>query len=651
MQNNDKESANIEVQNGSQPHIYLIVAQVVLPIVFAATVVVVMSGKLYMKSSDFGQHYDLAQFIGTHWRWPAAGETLPSGMGPYPPLAHSVAAIVGKLIGSTAKAVNVVAILSVFGCYLLLARAISVGRPIESLIGLLVAAAGLTVGRSQSAVEGFEVYFSFFYAQMVGEFAFFVFCYWLCVSRADWTRRLAISAVVIFISGWLYPLTSVEMALGYICLEGFSLARRIIESRELRLPWAAPLVAGAVVLPLAVVLHPTFRYMATVAANNGAITLFLFNHLVPRLSVALLIVAGALGVLAPPTARWRRGTLFIATAGCGSAVAALLQFAAHKATGAGSDYAVQKYGFGVITLLIFALAAAVATLMELKARDRRWPMLVVFAPPIFAAVVTVALPLQPAENLNKFIIYERRAMAILAQKGTPAAARGDTVSHNHAFGWYLNYAASVVDLGLDTSKAFSSTQIETIPLKDDPAGYAIADNPDDAIPSACETEDTRHLAIVLVSTRCAARSASDIGVNRRISLINTAKSPPYFKSGWSGKEPTGVWSDGPQASISMHIDQVPATLSVSIEAAGYIPRADYVQHVQVRANGQPIGDWVFSAAAPSGMRTLVIPGALVKDGDLTLDFLFPDATSPADQKMSADTRHLAMFVNAFSLGQ
>jgi hypothetical protein len=44
-----------------------------------------------------------------------------------------------------------------------------------------------------------------------------------------------------------------------------------------------------------------------------------------------------------------------------------------------------------------------------------------------------------------------------------------------------------------------------------------------------------------------------------------------------------------------------------------------------------------------------VPRRLVVGGELALDFDFPDATSPAANKVSADRRELAFFLTAVGL--
>jgi len=76
-----------------------------------------------------------------------------------------------------------------------------------------------------------------------------------------------------------------------------------------------------------------------------------------------------------------------------------------------------------------------------------------------------------------------------------------------------------------------------------------------------------------------------------------------------------------------------------------------VQHVSVSIGGRTLATWRFDAKSGSGLRSLSIPRALVRGGQVALTFDLPDATSPAAQHVSADPRVLGFFLKSFSVAK
>ena len=136
----------------------------------------------------------------------------------------------------------------------------------------------------------------------------------------------------------------------------------------------------------------------------------------------------------------------------------------------------------------------------------------------------------------------------------------------------------------------------------------------------------------------------------RIDLSAASALPPYFASGWSEKAPAGVWSSGPVATLRLPAAAAAQDIPVVIDLSAFVPTSAVTQRVQVTSARQPVADWSFSIGNPGGPQLLLVPASLVKNGMVELDFAFPDATSPADQKVSADARKLAIFVKSIQVG-
>jgi hypothetical protein len=618
-----------------------------IDLIFGLIAVLLLKNLFYTVSSDLALHYDLARSIAKTWRWPET-RPLASLMHTYPPLAHYLGAIAGIPFQSTLIGLNIVSIVSVFGCYLLLARAVALGTIEGAAAALGVVALGLVAARSQFAVEGFEVWLNFFYAQMVGEFAFLLFVYWMCSTRFDWKATLALTVVSVFVGGWLYLLASVLIALAYLVLETFKLARRMLGEKAFSPLWAVPLLAGLVVLPLTIYFHPEYGRMAAIAGNNGALDLRRLQHMTPVFAVALLVVSIGLGVLARDSERWRNGSLFLATAGGATATGALLQTFAYFVLHLGSDYAIRKYSYGVFTLLIVGVAAVLATFVDSKVPRRSWRIAGLLAAPAFALIATAGLPVAKPARLDKVAKYQKYVQRTMAAKTTPGDAFGFTVSRNRDFAWHLNHVVTMVDLGMDPNTSLVEDAPGAHPLATEKANYAFMDDPLKLVPASCVIPSAPSFNMILVKLKCA--ELSTIGSDAVVAVAGSSVLPRYFGDGWGWIEPNGVWSISDSATLAMHFRNAPDEVTLTCQCGGFVPTPTYVQRVPIRVGGTPVGEWRFNANDPVDVsREVRVPGELIKNGDLVLTFDFPNAGSMAAYKLNEDSRRLALHMTTFMI--
>jgi hypothetical protein len=111
-------------------------------------------------------------------------------------------------------------------------------------------------------------------------------------------------------------------------------------------------------------------------------------------------------------------------------------------------------------------------------------------------------------------------------------------------------------------------------------------------------------------------------------------------AGLSGKESWGRWSYGKTGSMSIRLAALPkGDVEVNIEGRLYVPKGvlDH-QRVRILANGQ----FIVEKRLTSGDWSFVVPRGLITERTLNLSFEYPDAASPVDLGLSADTRLLAV---------
>jgi hypothetical protein len=155
--------------------------------------------------------------------------------------------------------------------------------------------------------------------------------------------------------------------------------------------------------------------------------------------------------------------------------------------------------------------------------------------------------------------------------------------------------------------------------------------------------------LALFVTSLSVESMPSMHPGDRIDLRKLLTLPPFIRDGWSGKERTGVWSSGHKSSMLLPIAAGDADPVLVLEGYGFFPTPDYKQRVTVRGGPVVLAEWTLDGKAPAEPRSIVIPRRLVKDGEVALDFDFPDATSPAANHVSTDPRQLAFFLTAVGL--
>lgn len=124
-------------------------------------------------------------------------------------------------------------------------------------------------------------------------------------------------------------------------------------------------------------------------------------------------------------------------------------------------------------------------------------------------------------------------------------------------------------------------------------------------------------------------------------------SAAMLRDGWSKPEEWGTWTDQERAEASLRLpEETQGDVHLSLDVQAYVPPGHDPQRVRVRAGDALLGEWVV------GDRTtieLAVPGSAVVDDVVALTFELPDAISPADAGVSADSRTLGVGLRSIAL--
>lgn len=121
------------------------------------------------------------------------------------------------------------------------------------------------------------------------------------------------------------------------------------------------------------------------------------------------------------------------------------------------------------------------------------------------------------------------------------------------------------------------------------------------------------------------------------------KSNRYKLSGWSGIEKEFTWAIGNRSQLGLRVPPSREPLELRMEMIGLVlpPKISY-QTVQVSVNGKEIGEIKVSKR---DIYTIKIPAeAIQEDGNLTIVFKLPNATTPKSLGINMDPRQLSVAV-------
>lgn len=319
-------------------------------IALLAIVVACWTWRYRIASVDLSLHYALVEYIKEVWAWPTSAVTRMGEMNAYPPVAHTVAAVLANVFGSTFLALYFTSVFSAalaLAMLLLLMRFHSGRVTVVATWSFVVWA--LIMQRTHSFF-GHEIVGNFFFAQMFGEMCVIA----LMLARSRISLGVVGDTIFAFAGvaalGWVYPMAAVQFAGAMVVLRALSLYQTWLQ-RPLSALDAVGAIALVALLVSAILLHPRFAFGVTLAAHEGASGIRLKHVLIVPVTLALLAATFVLFL-----ASARRRLALVApdafTALCGGvALTALAQAAAYYLAGVGSSYIVSKHFFPVLALL------------------------------------------------------------------------------------------------------------------------------------------------------------------------------------------------------------------------------------------------------------------------------------------------------------
>ena len=163
----------------------------------------------------------------------------------------------------------------------------------------------------------------------------------------------------------------------------------------------------------------------------------------------------------------------------------------------------------------------------------------------------------------------------------------------------------------------------------------------------------RALDGLIVCSRQPGESGLDKSIVEAIPLLNgnirpgdSTGSANLFRSGWSVLEPWGRWTDGNEASIAIRLGDDVKRPIIDLTLQPFAPH-EHAQRVTVIVDGKQITSQTLTATAVVSIPILDLDSERHRTIAITL--VLPDAISPEQAGLSADTRKLGVGLLEISL--
>lgn len=614
-----------------------------------AALLLVLLHTLWTDSVDLAHHYALVARLSQHWGLAGAADPSLGEMNRYPRGAHALAAVLGTAGGSPLLGLQLAAVgawLAIWMTLLTLLRALPARA---GALGALTLAALLLLNRwLRLELHGGELLTNFFFAQLVGQAAaLLAVLAALRLERAGlapaWRHLLLLLAIPVVCTIHLLPAAELLMVLGWSALTELLPGRRG-GALPVALNLLAPL-AAAVLL----VLHPSFRVMKEISANNGGLpTAHLDSMGAFAVYAACVLLLGAAllraWLAAPPAWAARAlGMKYLALYGMGCALMCLLQLLALR-LGAGSAYAVKKYVFALHSAMLLELALLPALLLAGRSRAQAQAQAQVRAPaaagaagqlgavlawPALLALATLgqlpATPAVPPVPLAPLVALERQygQLRDSVLPGTPG--RATYVTQVPGLSPMLAYMFTIGVFGTPRDdNAYDvmggqgprdTRQVDTI--------LTHPDSPYGRIAGCRRPGGTATLAIM--DGQCVDRALHPAGSH--VGMTARDPAPPCVLSGWSAPNDAGRWTIGPVATLDCARPTLNGQPARAVRLATYLPDAHTAgRHLLLGVDGAPPVRVDYDPNQPEHRLMLALPDSTATRVRLTITL--PDARAP-----------------------
>jgi hypothetical protein len=611
-------------------------------------------------SVDLAHHYALAFRISEHWTLLSNTDPTLGEMNIYPRGGHIIAAVIGAFVNSTFLGLQLTTLLSLSLLWLSAVYLIKIFPGPVGTAALSVALILFLINHSFLGFQlhGHEVIGNFFFSQLVAH-AFLYFCLILAISvekKEGTLSACVLLAPLMLIVATIHLLPALEllgMIVGLI-VTFFCFDRKNTRSCLSRYSIAAFILILAV---SGIIMHPSLSAMRAISENNGALELNNISYPVGLVSICLLVLASST-ILFVQWLKKRSDTGYLAAKYLAiyGLVAVGLCLTQYVLTyfGKGSDYAVKKYGFGLITILFMQLSVSISILVVGVKRfnlhnfgsDRsNLNLFLLFCLSLallfFNTPAVKSLDVSDLVSLEKKLVNRVDLYIPYSKDGNPAAVIGlDGLPST------VNYMFSIAIAKTPRALAIPDILMKNGISQPNDYGYIISTSFNKAYGSiGCVSLASGDISVV--NARCLADRLVSASMCGSFDFTSDGLIPETLLSGFSSAESHGRWTDGSSASFQCTSSGT-RFKTATIELTPFIYGVLRSQRLQLIVSGKEVYNGDLSEGNGVGNPLVVDLIDIPSSDNYVFTFKTPDATSPKEVGFNEDTRKLGISLRRIS---
>ena len=608
---------------------------------------------MWTASVDLSHHYALAFRISEQWMLSSLADPTLGEMNIYPRGSHIIAAIVGVFLNSTLLGIQLTTLVSfalVWLCIILMLNSLPRSRGIIALIiftGFIAANALIF----KVNLHGQEVIDNFFYSQLVGHAFLFVsviIAIRLEKSRGALSASIALVPLML-ITATIHLLPALEM-LGLIVSLIFVYV--ITEHQKSQISFKNMVFATSVLIISisSLLLHPSFSAMRSISENNGSLTLHNISYPI-GLVVLCIVVAITSSILFYEWIKSKEGNdvlviKYLAIYGVVSVALCLLQYGL-TFFGYGSDYAVKKYGFGLTSILIIQLSIILSgylvSFTNVTYFGDKFGVNVLRTAILSLALIACLFlntPHSKSLDVSDIVLIERKLIHLtdtilpLAEDGKANVIIGLNGLPNS-----INYLFSISIIKTPRNLAIPDVLLKndlTDPLN---YSYIVSSSTNNSF-GAIGCESISKGAISIISSQCfRERMVAKSYCKKTFDFSTNGSIPNDLLKGFSLSEGHGRWTDSLNASFECLAGDT-FFRTVKLEITPFIHGSLKSQRLEIMLNGKVVHQEEISSVRGAENPVIIDLSTKPTSKKYTLEFKFPDSTSPKSIGFNEDSRKL-----------
>ena len=612
---------------------------------------------LWSLSVDIAHHYALAYRISEQWWLTAIFDPTLGEMNIYPRGGHIIAAIVGAFFNSTFIGLQLTTLASVAIIWISI-LAILNGMPqrianaslLSFFLFFLINTFILRFG-----LHGHEVVSNYFFSQLVAQ-AFLYLSLIFSMRIEKKIGELWAAFALLFIMSFVATIHLLP-AIQILGLIGGITAIKIFGIYMNSEDYSKTQIAIAVIIPvvsiIVLVFHPSFSAMLSIGANNGALKLHNIPYPLGIIALSILVLLTSF-ILFMQWARHNTNVIeakYFSILGASTAALCLIQYTLNFYD-IGSDYAVKKYGFSLLTIsliqlsIIFSLIAVRSSHTKIASSILTNDIarkIILTALGLF--VLLSVVPNKKTIDASKIVEMEKR-ISILAYSEIPQAPDGksNVVIGLSDFSNTINYLFSIAFAKTQRDFAISDVLIAG-KLSDFDKYYKVISSSGNAnygSSSICASSVSGDISII--DSLCLEHQITTKNKLCENSFnFSTASIPLSLLQGFSVREDHGRWTNGKTAQF-MCLAGDNRYNSIKLELTPFIYGSLKSQRLEISVNGIHVYQNVISTSRDSRNPVNIDLTNIPVADEYVLEFNMPDAISPKEVGLNDDGRMIAFSI-------